>query len=244
LRTGSVFSSSSYTGVVEVAVGDVTGDGVADIAVVTNEGRPRARVYRGGDFARLVDFRPISGSGTYQGRPRVDLADVNADGLADLVVSGRYSTGTHVAGYTGSSLRYRTTPTRAFAPFVLTGSGFEEGANLAAGDLNGDGYADLVFGSGWGASRVLALSGQDLARSGTRTTLVDFTPAGSGYENGVRVGLHDLDGDGQADLLLGSGSGSGGRVTGYLGKDLSTTGPSIALDLTVYAGYTGGLYVG
>ena len=229
---------------VEVAVGDVTGDGVADIAVVTNEGGPRARVYRGGDFARLVDFRPVSGDGTYQGRPRVALADVNADGLADLVVSARYSTGTHVAGYSGATIRSGRTPSRAFSQFVLTGTGFGEGANLAAGDLNGDGYADLVFGSGWGASRVLALSGQDLVRSGVRTTLVDFAPAGSGYENGVRVAVRDLDGDGRDDLLLGSGSGSGGRVTGYLGKDLTTTGLPMALDFTVYAGYTGGLYVG
>ena len=61
MRPGSVFSSTTYTGLVEVAVGDVTGDGVADIAVGTNEGGPRVRVYRGGDFVKLVDFRPISG---------------------------------------------------------------------------------------------------------------------------------------------------------------------------------------
>jgi hypothetical protein len=245
LRSGSVFSSSSYTGQVEVAVGDVTGDGVDDIAVATNEGSPRARVYRGGDFARLADFKPVSGSGSYLGRARVDLADVNADGRADLVVSGRYSTGTHVAGYSGATIRSGGTPSRAFQQFVLTGPGFEEGANLAAGDLSGDGYADLVFGSGWGASRVLALSGKDLVLAGARTTLVDVTPVGPGYDNGVRVGLRDLDGDGRDDLLLGSGPESGNRVVGYNGRDLTPTGlPPLALDFTVYAGFTGGLYVG
>jgi hypothetical protein len=91
---------------------------------------------------------------------------------------------------------------------------------------------------------VLALSGRDL-QAGVRTTLVDFTPTGPGYADGVRVGTRDLDGDGRADLLLGSGEQSGSRVTGYLGKDLTPTGvPPLALDLTAYAGYTGGVYVG
>jgi hypothetical protein len=242
LRPGSVFSSSSYTGLVEVAVGDVTGDGVADVAVGTSEGRPRVRVYRGGDFSRLADFRPFSG-GSSQGRARVALADVTGDGRADLAVSGLYSTGTRVAVYTGTSLRSGTSPARAFPEFTLTGAGFAGGVNLAAGDLNADGRADLIFGAAFDGGRVLALSGRDLAQ-GARTTLVDFTPAGAGYGNGVRVGTRDLDGDGRADLLLGSGEDSGNRVLGYLGKDLTPSGGSVALDLTVYAGYTGGLYIG
>ncbi len=243
MRSGSVFSSSSYTGLVDVAVGDVTGDGVADIAIGTNEGRPRARVYRGGDFARLVDFKPLSG--TSLGRAKVSLADVTGDGRGDLLVSGLFTNGTQVAVYTGTSLRSGSTPVLAFPKFVLTGAGFEDGINLAAGDLNGDGYADLVFSSSLGGSRVLALSGRDLVKSGTRTTLVDFTPAGSGYANGIRAAADDLDGDGRADLLLASGEGSGNRVTAYNGRDLTPAGvPALAMDFTVYSGYTGGLYIG
>jgi hypothetical protein len=244
LRTGSVFSTSAYTGAVEVAVGDVTGDGIDDIAVVTNEGSPRARVYRGGDFTRLVDFRPVSGSGGYLGRPQVALADLNADGRDDLVVAGRYSAGMTVAGYSGATLGSGAKPARVFQQFVLTGTGFAEGAYLAAGDLSGDGHADLVFGARWGAARVLALSGRELVQTGARTALADFAPVGSGYANGVRVGVSDLDGDGRADLLTGSGPESGNRMTAYLAKDLTPTGAPLALDLTVYAGYTGGLYVG
>jgi hypothetical protein len=200
------------------------------------------RVYRGGDFAQLVNFRPLTGS-SYQGRARVALADVTGDGRADLTVSGLYGDGTHVSVYTGTSLGAGTSPALAFPQFVLTGAGFAGGVNLAAGDLNADGRADLIFGSAFDGSRVLALSGRDLAQ-GSRTTLVDFTPAGSGYGNGVRVGARDLDGDGHTDLLLGSGEGSGNRVLGYLGTDLTPTGGPVALDLTVYAGYTGGLNVG
>ena len=239
-----MFSSSTYTGLVEVAVGDVTGDGVADIAIGTNEGTPRVRVYRGGDFALLADFRPISG-GSYQGRARVALADVNQDGRADLVVSGLYADGTRVAAIQGTSLRSGVTPVRVFQDFVVTGAGFAGGVNLAAGDLNGDGYADLVFGSALSGSRMLALSGRDLVQTGAQTTLADFSPAGSGYGNGVRVAVRDLDGDGRTDLLAGSGSKSGNRVTAYNGPNLSPIGlPPVSLDFTVFVGYSGGLYIG
>ncbi len=244
LRPGSVFSSSSYTGLVEVAVGDVTGDGVADVAVATNEGRVRVRVYRGGDFAKVADFAALAGSG-YAGRGRVALADVTGDGVADLAVSGLFADGTHVAVIDGATLRAGVTPARAVPDFALTGAGFAGGVNLAAGDLDGDGSADLVFGSASGGSRVLALSGRDL-RAGTRTTLADFTASGTDYANGVRVALRELDGDGRADLLVGSCGGAGSEVRSYLGRDFTPTGgePPLAFDFAAYAGFTGGVFVG
>ena len=51
-----LFPDGTYTGEVSVAVGDVTGDGVDDIAIGTNQGGARARVYRGGDFVKLADL--------------------------------------------------------------------------------------------------------------------------------------------------------------------------------------------
>ena len=81
-------------------------------------------------------------------------------------------------------------------------------------------------------------------QTGTRTTLADFTPVGPGYANGVRVAVRDLDGDGRADVLAGSGTGAGNRVTAYEWDLLSAGLPPLSLDLAVYPGYTGGLQLG
>ena len=69
VRPGSVFSNPGYTGLVEVAVGDVTGDGVADIAIGTNEGTARVRVYRGGDYASRLILPVVPGGAAPTGLP-------------------------------------------------------------------------------------------------------------------------------------------------------------------------------
>ncbi|MBX9584678.1 MAG: FG-GAP-like repeat-containing protein, partial [Gemmataceae bacterium] len=51
----------AFKGGVFVAVGDVTGDGVADIVVTPDlSGGPRVSVYRGGDFRRVANFFGIN----------------------------------------------------------------------------------------------------------------------------------------------------------------------------------------
>jgi photosystem II stability/assembly factor-like uncharacterized protein len=234
-----------FYGAPSIAVGDVNGDGVADVAVGSDDGGPMVRVYRGGDFASLATFA-AGPTSNYWGHTEVALADMNHDGLADLAVSGLYTTGVRVSGFNGGSLRPGSTPTAVFTAFTLTGRGFEGAPGLAAGDVNGDGYADLMFGSGaWSTTRVLVLSGKSLVQTGARLTLADFAPAGTEFGFGVRVALRDLDGDGKADLVIGAGSGRGSRVNVYYAKTLITTGaPPLGYYFDAYPGFNGGVFVG
>jgi hypothetical protein len=203
------------------------------------------RVYRGGDFAALTTF--LAGPSTNSwGRTEVALADMNADGIADLVVSTVYPTGVLVQGFNGRSLRPATTPTTVFTPFTQTGRGFEGGPNLTAGDINGDGYADIVFGSGaWSTTRVLVISGKPLVQTGARVALADFAPAGTAFSFGIRVALRDLDGDGVPDLIIGAGTGKGSRVNVYNGKKVLAGGtPPVWSYFDAYPGFNGGIFLG
>jgi hypothetical protein len=240
---GSIVSTpalvpSTYTGQLSVAVGDVNGDGKADIALGSNEGGPQARVYRGGDFVKIADFRAANGNG-FLGRSEVALGDMNGDGKAELVVTARYSNGARVFGYNGASLAPGVTPTTAFNTFTLGGI-FTNGLHAAVGDMNGDGFGDLVLGTYQNsAGKVQVYSGKPLVQGNTRTRIANFIPAGSTGE--VRVAVRDIDGDGKADLLTASGE----LVTAFQGGNLPTTGrPPVRLSFDPDTTATGGVWVG
>lgn len=241
VRPEQLFGQSWHYGAVSVATGDVTGDGVADIALGTDEGGPRAQVIRGGDFAKLADFK--AGPRTnYWGRTQVALGDVNGDHIADLMVAGLYPNGSHVSGYNGQSLRPGTAPTRVFNEFTLDGT-FANSLFLAAGDINGDGRADVIVGSGaYGTPKVVAFSGKQLAESNTRVKLADFVPEGATSTTGIRVAVRDVDGDGVADILTASGE----RATIFRGGNLPAVGtrPPVVRSFDPFPDINAAVYVG
>jgi hypothetical protein len=225
---GSILSTPTltlgkYAGQVSVAVGDLTGDGVAEIALGTNRGGPHVRVVRGDDFVPLVGFRAGAASG-FKGRTQVSIGEMTGDNNADLVVSAQYGAGARVYGYRGESLAPGTARSKAFATFTL-GGGYVKGLLLTVGDVTGDDRADLVLGSVSRAPSVAVFSGQDLVQSNTRTRVASFAPP-SGLRAGVQVAVQDIDGDGVGDVLTNSGD----LVSAFKGSaTMPTVGPPTML---------------
>src|SRR5262249_36692480 len=117
--------------------------------------------------------------------------------------------------------------------FLAYASPFAGGVFVAAGDVDGDGKADIVTGAGAGAGpHVKAFRGTDGA-------LLDSFFALGTSTGGVRVAVDHFDGDGKADLMVGAGSGSQVRVLG--GSDLAALDDFFAL---VPALPPGGVFVG
>src|SRR5204863_2673175 len=139
---------------------------------------------------------------------RVAAGDVNGDGTPDLAVAAGFLGGPRVALFDGKTLFF--TPGRLIGDFfAFPGTdavSLRNGAYVAAGDVNGDGFADLVFGGGPGGSpRVFVLSGA-LVRAGNiagahDAPLSNFFVAGNAADRGgVRMGVTDLDRDNKADI--------------------------------------------
>jgi hypothetical protein len=207
-------------------VGDLDADGYGDllVAALGEELEPgRAYLFPGGrQGPSAAPSQELSGAGEF-GRALAGLGDLNGDGFADLGI-GAYLGG---EGAGAVHLFYGSPEGLGEEPDLLLagpdGSGSHFGYALASGgDLNGDGYADLVVG----APNAEGARGQVFVYLGSsegpdplpETTLVGLN-AGGGYFGYAVSGFGDGNGDGYADLAVGAFGVDGrrGRVLAYLG---------------------------
>ncbi len=123
------------------------------------------------------------------------LADVDGDGDLDLFVGGRTIPGRYPEA--ASSLLFKQRNGKfekdEVNSKVFAALGLVSGAVL--GDLNGDGWPDLVVACEWGPVRVF-LNEQGKFREATKELGLEGYP---GWWNGVTLG--DLDGDGRLDIV-------------------------------------------
>ena len=236
---------ASFTGGVYVAAGDLTGDGTPDLVITPDEGGgPRCRVFDGKTWGQIVDFYGISDP-NFRGGARAAIADVAGKGYGDLIVAAGFGGGPRVAGFDGKSLASGD-PQRVFADFYAFEQTLRNGVFIAAGDINGDGFADVVAGGGpGGGPRVFALSGKDLVNGNQQVQLANFFGGDPNSRGGIRVAVKNLDGDNRGDIVVGVGSGAGSQVTAYLGKNTPSDGlPATAEQFDAFSGFTGGVFVG
>ncbi|MFO0804222.1 MAG: Ig-like domain-containing protein [Gemmataceae bacterium] len=229
-----------FTGGAFVSAGDLNGDGKADLAVTPDQGGgPRVTVFSGPDGTVLANFFGIDDP-NFRGGARTAIGDLNGDGKNDLLVAAGFGGGPRVSAIDGTTLT--GTRTKLFGDFFLFEEQLRNGAYVTIGDLNGDGFGDIIGGGGpGGGPRVLAIDGKQLIQKNTQTPIANFFAGDDSLRGGVRVAAKDFDGDGKADLV--TGSGDTGDLFVYFDDMLTSANPtrSRAVQLT---GILDGVYVG
>jgi len=199
--------SATFSGGVTVAVADVNGDGRADIITGSGVGSAaHVKVFNGvgifGSNGRVV-ATPVAMQSYlafdagFRGGITVAGGDVNGDGKADVIVGTGASSPPHVKVFSGAN-------GAELHSFYALNPAYTGGISVAAGDINGDGKADIVVGASQGpTSQVRVFSGDNL--------IADYSAFGNSYK-GARVSTQDIDGDGRREVIVVTGPSSPPRM--------------------------------
>ncbi len=202
-------------------VGDVDADGYDDLLLAWQPanwptGPVHIRVRSGLNGTLFYDWPPTPPA-TVNPTTGAGAGDLNLDGHADIVLGTQVgipnASGTGQvefrSGADGSFLGILTVPSLGWGPFGIVGSSLG-----APGDLNGDGFPEVMIGGGplGQCLGVLVLSGASL------TTLYTYSPVCGVYYGSSLARVDDFDGDGFPEFLIGAPSWPpGGRLEFYSG---------------------------
>lgn len=244
----------TFTRGINVATGDLNGDGLSDLIITAEAGGgARVRVFQStgtgffqrSDFIALIGSDNVPDSKVFRGGSRAAVSDINGDGIGDLVWAAGAGGGPRIAIFDGARLDGGTNVFfKITGDFFALSTSLRDGCFIAGGDVDGDGIGDLIAGGGSGAPpQVVGYSGKNL-RANNFTRFLDFQ-FGTNSKQGIRVAVKKLNDDAFADVIVGSAPAAGSRVAAFSGKNLSGSNTGTALfDTEIFPSFTNGVFVG
>jgi hypothetical protein len=243
-----------------VAIGDLTGDSINDLVTAPTAGNPHVKIINGaaiadrtlrqGNLDTNTKFQFFAYGLNFNVGASVAVGDLNRDGSPELV-TGALPGNPHVKVFNGTAFSRNTfNPANPDASlltdFFAYGINFNIGANVAIGDVTGDGFLDLITGPTSGNPQVRVFDGNAF-RTGTfdranptASETTNFFAFGQGVNIGARVGVVDFGRDGIGKILTGSTTTPLVRV--FRGTARGNM-PANIFEATI-SGFSGGVSVG
>lgn len=172
----------------------------SDIVVGTEDGgAPQVLVY---DYEGNLKSQFFAYSSTLRTGVSVAVSDLNGDGENEIITGPGAGGGPQVRVF---DMRGNPTITAGFFAYATT---VRNGVTVGAGDLDGDGEAEIITGTRAGSGphvRTFTGTGSPIFSQG-------FFAYGTNVRNGVFVAACDLDGNSKKEIVTGTDTGSGPHV--------------------------------
>jgi hypothetical protein len=232
-ETGKIVSQfyayeGKFLGGVQVATGDMTGDGIDEIIVAPGQGRVgEVRVFTQ-QGVELTQFRVQPYGSKYVGGVEVAVGDVNGDGRSDIVTATKTGRPDIRVFYNHFSPANPWGDAIADAPskqLYAFSSKFKGGADVAVADMgtfyNGviydaytpDGKSEIIVGNGPGMQSTI-----DVYDVSAAPKIVDtILPLSSSFKGGITLSTARVNGDAIPDIIVAAGNGGGSVVETWSG---------------------------
>lgn len=179
---------SNFTGGGTIAAGDLGSDGIDEIVTGPGkDGSPQVRVFRsdGSVVSQFYAYHPSMRAGI-----NVAVADVNGDHRGDIITAPQTGGGPQVRVFDATGRPELT------AGFYAYAADFHGGVNVAAGDLNCDGKAEIITGNGVdGTPQVRVFSGAG------KWLGWQVQPFAEDNRGGVTVAVGNVDGGCESEII-------------------------------------------
>jgi len=193
-RTGFFAYDGRFRGGTKVVEADINADGAKELVVADIN-----RVYIYDAAGNLYkSFYPYTEN--YRGGVNITVGDLDQDADMEIVTGTENGGGPHIRIFNHDGVLINP-------GFFAYGKGFRGGVHVTIGDLNGDGWKEIIAGAGYGGGphvRVFGLDGR-LINPG----FFAYNPA---FRGGVYVAAGDVNGDGRDEIITGAGPGGGPHV--------------------------------
>ncbi len=172
---------------VEIACGDIDGDGIDEIVTSFESGLSKIKIFSQEGKVKYDDFVPYYEN--YKEGMNITLGDINSDGKDEIIIVPKEgSNPINVYNYKGEKLDI------SFYPFS---SNYHGEVKLTTGDINGDGLIEIITATGEGVRsevRIFNNKGDLLP--------IQFFPFIDDFLGGINISSGDIEGDGTDEIVV------------------------------------------
>ncbi|MBT3230644.1 hypothetical protein HN358_02580 [Candidatus Uhrbacteria bacterium] len=196
-RTGFFSYNEDYIGGVQVVTSDINADGLSETVVADIN---QVFIYNN-DGSLHASFYPYTQN--YTGGINISVGDLESDGTVEIVTGTEDGGGAHVRIFNSDGVLINP-------GFFAYDEVYRGGVNVSIGDLNGDGWYEIICGAGTEGGPHVRMFNKDGA-------LINpgFFAYDPDFRGGVNVAAGDINGDGIDEIITGPGLGGAPEIKAF-----------------------------